>query len=68
MTESELPHDQAFAYARQLRKHGFAVVVFTPSELGGADPARLENHLVEQGNEFISDSQPVLKTAKRFGP
>lgn len=68
MTESELPHDQAFAYARQLRKHGFAVVVFTPSELGGADPARLENHLVEQGNEFISDTQPASKPAKGIGP
>lgn len=68
MTDSKLPHEQAFAYARQLRKHGYAVVVFTPSELGGADPARLENHLVEQGNEFISDNQPAPKTAKGFAP
>lgn len=40
-----------------LRLAGYAVVTFSPQELGAADPKTLENRLVELGNEAISDLQ-----------
>lgn len=37
-----------------MRSEGFAVVVFTPEELGDAvDASNLENILVERGNDAI---------------
>lgn len=38
----------------ELRDAGYAIVIFTPSELNGADPDLVERNLVEQGTEIIS--------------
>jgi hypothetical protein len=38
----------------ELRDAGYAIVIFTPSELNGADPDLVEKNLVEQGTEIIS--------------
>lgn len=40
-----------------LRSEGYAVVMFSPEELGTATAKSLENRLVELGNEAISDLQ-----------
>lgn len=36
-----------------LRQRGYAVVIFNPDELGDVDPSRVEDRLVELGNEVI---------------
>lgn len=41
----------------ELRLSGYAVVIFSPEELGTTDPRGLQNRLVELGNEAISDLQ-----------
>ncbi len=41
----------------QLRDEGYAVVIFTPEELNGANPNEVENSLVEAGLEIISINQ-----------
>jgi hypothetical protein len=41
----------------ELRGEGYAVVLFSPDELGTATAKSLENRLVELGNEAISDLQ-----------
>jgi hypothetical protein len=41
----------------QLRDEGYAVVIFTPEELNGANPDEVENSLVEVGREIIRDHQ-----------
>jgi hypothetical protein len=40
---------------RQLRQQGFAVVVFTPKEVGDADSSALEDLMVERGNNFLDN-------------
>ena len=44
-------------YLTELRLAGYAVVIFSPEELGTADPRVLQNRLVELGNEAITDLQ-----------
>lgn len=44
-------------YLTELRLAGYAVVIFSPEELGTADPVFLQNRLVGLGNEAISDLQ-----------
>ena len=44
--------DQLFTL-RQLRQQGFAVVVFTPEEVGDADSSTLEDLMVERGNIYL---------------
>jgi hypothetical protein len=39
--------------ARQLSDMGCAVVVFTPEELRGASPKRVEDRLIERGWDVI---------------
>lgn len=39
----------------ELRDKGFAVVIFTPDELGCVSRDRLESRLVADGNEHIED-------------
>lgn len=41
------------AAIHSLRKAGYAVVVFNPDELRGVPPDRLEDRLIELGNEMI---------------
>jgi hypothetical protein len=42
-------------YLNELRLAGYAVVIFSPDELGTANAKSLEERLVELGNESISD-------------
>lgn len=44
-------------YLNEMRLAGYAVVIFSPEELGTASSRTLENRLVELGNEAISDLQ-----------
>ncbi len=44
-------------YLSELRMAGYAVVIYSPEELGTADARVLQNRLVELGNEAISDLQ-----------
>lgn len=37
----------------ELRESGYAVVIFTPSELDGADPVKVEDGLVEAAWDII---------------
>lgn len=45
----------------ELRADGFAIVIFTPSELLGADVGRVEDRLCSLGNEVIE----ILRTEAR---
>lgn len=38
-----------------LRARGFAVVVFTPDEMGETDPREIEAALVQCGNEILEN-------------
>lgn len=38
----------------ELRESGYAVVIFTPEELEGADPERVEDNLISSGWDIIS--------------
>lgn len=38
----------------KMQSFGYAIVVFSPEELEGADPSRVEDHLVEKGWDIIS--------------
>jgi hypothetical protein len=40
---------------RELKDKGFAIVMFTPEELNGVSSKRLEDRLIELGNEVIED-------------
>lgn len=48
-----LTEDEAYELGARLRAAGYAVVMFSPSELAGADPDAVTNRLVELGNEVI---------------
>ena len=41
-----------------LREHGFAVIVFNPDELEGADPEKVSDRLIELGWDVIYDLKP----------
>lgn len=43
------------AAIQSLRQCGHAVVVFTPHEIGDADPCRVEDRLVDLGGQVIVD-------------
>ena len=45
---------QAVEHLRQLRKMGYAVAAFTPEELRGADPDRVEDRMIEIGWDVIA--------------
>ena len=38
----------------ELRESGYAVVIFTPSELNGANPEKVEDSLIETAWDIIS--------------
>ncbi len=50
-----------------LRSSGYAVVLFSPDELGTATAKSLENRLVELGNEAITDLQESITTESQKG-
>ena len=37
----------------ELRESGYAVVIFAPSELDGADPVKVEDGLIEAGWDIV---------------
>lgn len=39
----------------EMRSHGYALVMFSPEEVGNADRVAVESRLVELGNEVIDD-------------
>lgn len=50
---SEYLTDDDLRALRDLRSRGFAVVVWTPAEIGEADGGHLENIVIERGNEAL---------------
>lgn len=45
--------NEQYESIKALRKAGFAVAVFSPSELRGVEPAKVEAQLVEYGWDVI---------------
>jgi hypothetical protein len=45
------------ATIQDLRQAGYAVIVWTPEELGSADPGLLEDRSIELGHEIIEALQ-----------
>ena len=43
----------AISALKDLRNYGYAVVIFTPEELNGAKPGKVEDRLVELGWDVI---------------
>lgn len=41
---------------KEIKKHGYAVAVFTPSEMNGADPHDVECAMIEGGWGWISNN------------
>jgi hypothetical protein len=41
----------------KLRRKGYAVIVWTPDELGSADPERVEDRSIELGWDIIAINQ-----------
>jgi hypothetical protein len=58
MTESEI-----FALCVKMQRLGYAVVIFTPEELRGANPDHVQDRLVELGWDVID----TLATKSREG-
>lgn len=46
---------EVIKHVRALEEMGCAVVVFTPEELLDVDPGKLQDRLIELGNEIIDD-------------
>lgn len=44
---------EAMAHFAALKRMGYAVAAFTPEDLKGVDPDKLEDRLIELGNEYI---------------
>ena len=47
--DPETLSEQDLTCLRDLRKRGFAVAVFTPSEIGESDPESVEDSMIEAG-------------------
>lgn len=61
MTQEQI--DQAlFA----LKDMGYAVVVFSPEELDGAEADRIEDRLIELGWDIISDLKPETEEVREI--
>jgi len=54
--EMTFAEEQAIA---ALRDRGFVVVVWTPGEIGNADPDGLEDVTIERGWNFIADGNSI---------
>ena len=63
LDESDFPSDnpvsnkemEALTHFTALKRMDYAVVAFTPEELKGVDPDKVEDRLIELGNEYIND-------------
>ncbi len=40
---------------RELRNRGYAVIIWTPDELKGVNPIRVEDRYIELGHQIIED-------------
>ena len=49
--------EQEIDCIRRIRSRGFAVIVWTPEELGAADQGHVEDRSIELGWEVIRDLQ-----------
>jgi len=45
--------DEILKFRDELQSAGYAVVLFTPDEIGNADRDRLEDIMIERGSEYI---------------
>jgi hypothetical protein len=61
--QTSIQMSKVVEHSRALEAMGCAVVVFTPEELRGAKPSKVEERLVELGWEVIDD----LATEPREG-
>lgn len=41
---------------RQLRAEGYAVIIWTPEEIGWADIGQLEDLAISRGNEYLESA------------
>jgi hypothetical protein len=63
MTESKI-----FELCVKMQRLGYAVVIFTPEELRGANPDHVEDRLVELGWDVINDIAEDIETERLVGP
>ena len=62
---------QQQAMIDDLRSRGWAVTLWTPEELGTADPAKVEDRLIELAHDVIADLQaaePCDDCQRSHGP
>ena len=45
--------DELVAFMQKYRALGYAVVVFTPEELRGVNPERVEDAMIAEGNDLV---------------
>lgn len=45
--------DEVVAFMQKYRDLGYAVVVFTPEELRGVNPERVEDAMIVEGNDLV---------------
>lgn len=45
--------DEIIAFMQKYRALGYAVVVFTPEELRGVNPERVEDAMIVEGNDMV---------------
>ena len=48
---------EQFAAIQALRHEGYAIIVWTPEEVGTANPRKVEDRQIEMGWDVISDLQ-----------
>jgi hypothetical protein len=63
MTESKI-----FEFCVKMQRLGYAVVIFTPEELRGANPEHVQDRLVELGWEVINDVAEDIETERLVKP
>jgi hypothetical protein len=63
MTESKI-----FELCVKMQRLGYAVVIFTPEELRGANPEHVQDRLVELGWDVINDIAEDIETERLVGP
>jgi hypothetical protein len=63
MTESKI-----FELCVKMQRLGYAVVIFTPEELRGANPDHVQDRLVELGWDVINDIAEDIETERLVGP
>lgn len=50
--------DAFYAAAATLRRKGWAILVYTPADLGDADRQRFEERLDDMGSDLLEQMQP----------